>query len=87
LLAVLNSWLEFVSKYSLYIPKWPLLLISVIVLFYGRSPELTLSKTSGVGRKNVGSKEFSSKDVGSIDVGSQENYNRRSRVLLAVFLI
>jgi hypothetical protein len=54
---------------------------------YGRSPELTLFRTSGVGRKDIGSKEFSSKDVGSIDVGSQENCNKRSRVLLTVFLI
>jgi hypothetical protein len=44
-------------------------------------------KTSGVGYKDVSSKEFSSKDVGSIDVVSRENYNKRSRVLLAVFLI
>jgi hypothetical protein len=44
-------------------------------------------KTSSVGRKNVGSKEFSSKDVNNIDVGSQENYNKKSKVLLIVFLI
>jgi hypothetical protein len=53
---------------------------------YGQSPELTLFKTSGVGRKDVDSKEVSSKDVSNIDVGSQENCNKRSRVLL-VFLI
>jgi hypothetical protein len=53
---------------------------------YGRSPELTLFKTSGVGRKDIGNKEVSNKDVGSINVGSQENCNKKSKVLL-VFLI
>jgi hypothetical protein len=53
---------------------------------YNQSPELTLFKTSGVGRKDVDNKEFSSKDVGSIDVGSRENCDKRSKVLL-VFLI
>jgi hypothetical protein len=62
------------------------LLVSVVVLFYGQSPELTLFRTSGVGRKDVSSKDVSSKDVGSIDVSGLENYDRRSRLLL-VFLI
>jgi hypothetical protein len=63
---------------------------------YGRSPELTLFRTSGVGCKDVGSKDVGSKDVGSKDVGSRdvssidvggiENCDRRSSVLL-VFLI
>jgi hypothetical protein len=57
------------------------------VLFYGQSPELTLFKTSGVSRKDVSNKDVSSKDVSSINVGSQENYNKKNRVLLTVFLI
>jgi hypothetical protein len=57
------------------------------MLSYGQSPELTFFKTSGVGHKDVNSKEFSNKDVSSIDISSQENCNKRSRVLLAVFLI
>jgi hypothetical protein len=44
-------------------------------------------RTSGVGYKDVSNKEFSNKDVSSINVSSQENCNKRSRVLLAVFLI
>jgi hypothetical protein len=44
-------------------------------------------KTSDVGHKDVSSKEFSNKDVGSINVNSQENCNKRSKVLLTVFLI
>jgi hypothetical protein len=57
------------------------------MLSYSQSLELTFFKTSGVSYKNVGNKEFSSKDVGSIDVSSQENCNKRSKVLLAIFLI
>jgi hypothetical protein len=57
------------------------------MLSYSQSLELTFFKTSGVGRKDVSSKEFSNKNVGSIDVNSQENYNKKSRVLLTVFLI
>jgi hypothetical protein len=45
-----------------------------------------LFKTSDVGRKDISSKEVSNKNISSIDVGSQENYNKKSRVLL-VFLI
>jgi hypothetical protein len=56
------------------------------MLSYGQSPELTFFKTSGVSHKDVGSREFSSKDISSINVNSQENYNKKSRVLL-VFLI
>jgi hypothetical protein len=44
-------------------------------------------RTSNVSYKDVDSKEFSNKDVGSIDVSSRENCNKRSRVLLTVFLI
>jgi hypothetical protein len=57
------------------------------MLSYGQSLKLTFFRTSGVGYKDVGSKEFSNKNVSSIDVSSQENCNKRSRVLLVVFLI
>jgi hypothetical protein len=46
------------------------LLVSVVMLSYGQSPELTFFKTSGIDYKDVGSKEFNSKDVGSINVNS-----------------
>jgi hypothetical protein len=56
------------------------------VLSYGRSSELTLFRTSGVGRKDVSSKDVSNKDVGSINVSSLENCDKKSS-LLFVFLI
>jgi hypothetical protein len=55
-------------------------------LSYGRSPELTFLRTSGVGYKNVSSKDVSNKDVSSINVSSLKNYNKRSSFLF-VFLI